>query len=46
MNPLPATPATRDDPGRRQAANHRLAWVLAGVALALFLLAIWQFRRT
>lgn len=28
----------------RRASNLRLAWILAGVAFALFLFALWKFR--
>jgi hypothetical protein len=29
---------------RRRASNVRLAWMLGGVVLALFLIAIWKYR--
>lgn len=28
----------------RQAANRRLGWIFGGVALALFLIALWKYR--
>lgn len=42
--------AKRSAPGEpqvwahRRASNLKLAWILAGVAVALFLLALWKFR--
>jgi len=29
---------------QRQRANVRLAWTFGGIALALFLIAIWKYR--
>jgi hypothetical protein len=36
----------RDDPewARRRAASIRLAWMFGGVAVLVFVLALWKFR--